>query len=55
MVLGGVILATTPKVGQTEIEVLSRPLGEADAPRRTDQSDGRFLVVTPDFRPGRLF
>ena len=49
VVLGGVILVTTPKVGQTEIEVLSRPLGEADSPRRTDQSDGRFLVVTPDF------
>ncbi len=49
VVLGGVILSTTPKVGQTEIEVLSRPLGESDAPRRTDQSDGRFLVTTPDF------
>jgi outer membrane lipoprotein len=49
VVLGGVILATTPKVGQSEIEVLSRPLGEADAPKRTDQSDGRFLVMTPDF------
>ena len=49
VVLGGVIVATTPKVGQTEIEVLSRPLGDSDAPRRTDQSDGRFLVTTPDF------
>jgi outer membrane lipoprotein len=49
VVLGGEILATTPKVGQTEIEVLSRPLGESDAPKRTDRSDGRFLAVTPDF------
>ena len=49
VVLGGVILSTRPKVGQTEIEVLSRPLGESDAPRRTDRSDGRFLVTTPDF------
>ena len=49
VVLGGVILSTTPKVGQTEIEVLSRPLGESDAPKRTDRSDGRFLVTTTDF------
>src|SRR5258705_529821 len=49
VVLGGEILATTPKVGQTEIEVLSRPLGGSDAPKRTDRSDGRFLAVTPDF------
>jgi outer membrane lipoprotein len=49
VVLGGEIIETRPKSGSTEIEVLSRPLGESDAPRRTDASDGRFVVVAPDF------
>lgn len=49
VVLAGEIIATRPTAGPTEIEVLSRPLGEGDRPRPTDQSDGRFLVVAPDF------
>ncbi len=49
VVLAGEIISTRPTTGPTEIEVLARPLGESDAPRRTDQSEGRFLVVAPDF------
>ena len=49
VVLAGEIIETRPKTGSSEIEVLSRPLGDGDAPRRTDHSDGRFLVLAPDF------
>jgi outer membrane lipoprotein len=49
VLLGGEIVQTRPRTGSTEIEVLSRPLGERDAPQYTDFSDGRFLLVAPDF------
>ena len=49
VVLAGEIIETRPRTGSTEIEVLSRPLGDGDAPRRTDASDGRFIVGAPDF------
>jgi outer membrane lipoprotein len=49
VILGGDILATTPKAGETEIEVLSRPLNRGDAPERSDSSSGRFLVRTAEF------
>lgn len=49
VILGGEILATTPKPGETEIEVLSRPLRAGDVPERSDSTNGRFLVRTPDF------
>src|SRR5215510_9257350 len=49
VILGGEILATLPKPGSTEIEILSRPLGRGDVPERTDVSEGRFLARTPEF------
>ena len=49
VMLGGDILATTPKAGGTEIEVLARRLDKGDAPDRGDSSAGRFLVRTPEF------
>ncbi len=49
VILGGEILATTPKPGETEIEVLSRALDNGDAPEQSDRSSGRFLVRTPGF------
>lgn len=49
VMLGGEILATRPKVGETEIEVLSRPLGDDERPDRTDRSGGRFLIRTQEF------
>jgi outer membrane lipoprotein len=55
VVLGGEIIETRPKTGSTEIEVLSRPLGEGDAPKRTDHTDGRFLVLAPDFLDPAVF
>src|SRR5215475_12245133 len=49
VILGGEILATLPKPGSTEIEILSRPLDRGDVPERTDVSEGRFLARTPEF------
>ena len=49
VVLAGEIIDTRPRAGATEIEVLSRPLGDGDAPQRTDATDGRFIIVAPDF------
>ena len=49
IILGGEILATTPKPGETEIEVLSRSLDHGDAPERGDRSLGRFLARTAGF------
>jgi len=46
VILGGDIVATLPKPGETEIEVLSRRLGGGDVPERGDSTDGRFLVRT---------
>ena len=49
VILGGEILATAPKTGETEIEVLARRLDGGDAPERTDASPGRFLARMPGF------
>lgn len=49
VILGGEILATRPRVGETEIEVLARRLRGDDSPERSDQSQGRFLVRTGEF------
>jgi len=49
VILGGEVLATTPKPGETEIEVLSRPLRAGEVPERSDSTNGRFLVRTPEF------
>src|SRR4029450_10618600 len=45
----GEIIETRPRAGRTEIEVLSRALGDGDAPRRTDETDGRFILVAAAF------
>ena len=49
VMLGGEILATIPKPGETEIEVLSRTLRADGVPERGDSTNGRFLLRTPDF------
>ena len=49
VILGGEILATRPKVGETEIEVLARRLQRDDSPEQSDRSDGRFLLRTTEF------
>lgn len=49
VIVGGEILSTQPKPGQTEIELLARRLGSDDAPERSDRSPGRLLLRSPDF------
>jgi outer membrane lipoprotein len=49
VMLGGEILATLPRTGETEIEVLGRRLRDDDSPERSDRSDGRFIVRTKTF------
>ena len=49
VILGGDIVATVPRPGVTEIEVLSHRLGGGDVPERGDRTDGRFLVRAREF------
>ena len=49
VIVGGEILTTQPKPGQTEIELLARRLRDDDTPERSDRSPGRLLVRSPDF------
>ena len=49
VILGGDIIKTIPKPGDTEIEILARKLDGGDAPERGDGSAGRLLVRTAGF------
>ena len=46
---GGSIVVTTPERDATCFEIVSRPLDREARPRRTDQSDGRFLACANGF------
>jgi outer membrane lipoprotein len=46
---GGTIVSTTPGKDETCFEILSRPLDREARPRRTDQSDGRFVACARAF------
>jgi outer membrane lipoprotein len=47
--LGGTIVQTVPKPGETEVEVVQKDLLFNGEPRLTDKSEGRFLVVVDRF------
>lgn len=49
VLLGGTIVNTTPKTGETEIEVVQKDLLSSGEPRLTDKSGGRFLVIVDRF------
>lgn len=49
VIVGGEILSTQPKPGQTEIELLARRLRDDDSPELSDRSPGRLLLRSPDF------
>src|SRR5262249_17054059 len=49
VMVGGQVIATTPKPGATEIEILAKRLGGGGAPESGDRSDGRFLARTAEF------
>ncbi len=46
---GGVIVSVENGQAESEVEVVSRPLGDDTRPLDTDQTSGRFLVRTQDF------
>jgi len=49
VIVGGEIVSTVPKPGQTEIDLLTRRLLGDDSPERSDASAGRVLVRTGEF------
>jgi len=49
IILGGVIAQTTPKPGQTELEIVQKKLDYFNEPESTDASEGRFLVIADGF------
>ncbi len=49
VILGGVIAQTTAKTGQTELEIVQKPLDSSKVPENTDKSEGRFLVLADQF------
>jgi outer membrane lipoprotein len=49
VIVGGDILSTQPKPGETEIELLARRLRDDDSPERSDRSPGRLLLRSADF------
>jgi outer membrane lipoprotein len=49
VIVGGEILATQPRSGLTEIEILARRLRGDDSPERSDRSPGRLLLRTAEF------
>ena len=49
VIVGGEILSTTPRTGQTEVELLARNLRGDDSPERSDRSPGRVLLRTSEF------
>ena len=46
---GGIIVSTTPQKEDTCFEILARPLSSEARPRRTDESEGRFIACAPGF------
>jgi outer membrane lipoprotein len=49
VIVGGEILATQPRPGETRIELLARRLQDDHSPERSDRSPGRLLLRSPDF------
>ena len=46
---GGTIIETGNREENTWLTVLGRPLNKSGDPRSTDESDGRFIVIVPEF------
>jgi outer membrane lipoprotein len=45
VLLGGTIVQTVPKPGETEIEVVQKQVNSSGEPYMTDKSEGRYLVA----------
>jgi outer membrane lipoprotein len=47
--LGGTILGTINTAVGTQIEILQKPLDRNNKPRKTDDSEGRFIIRHPNY------
>jgi outer membrane lipoprotein len=55
ILVGGQILATDTRDGESWVEVLQKPLDWQHRPKDTDQSYGRFLVRIPGFADPAIY
>jgi outer membrane lipoprotein len=55
VLLGGQIVNTQVKKGETWVEVLQKPLDWQQRPKNTDESLGRFLIRFSDFRDPAIY
>lgn len=55
LMVGGTIVDTRNLIEGTQIEVLQKPLDGEGRPARTDETGGRFLVVTKTFLDAAVF
>jgi len=55
VLLGGQILATTVREGETWMEVLQQPLDWEKKPKDTDVTQGRFLIRFAEFRDPAIY
>ena len=52
---GGAIIETENLKDTTRLTVLTRPLFKDGEPRLTDDSDGRFIVIVPEFLDPQVY
>ena len=55
ILVGGQILATSARDGETWVEILQKPLDWQHKPKDTDESYGRFLVRFPGFADPAIY
>jgi outer membrane lipoprotein len=55
ILVGGQILTTNARDGETWVEVLQKPLDWQNKPKDTDESYGRFLVRIPGFADPAIY
>lgn len=55
VILGGVIIQTTPKPGETKVEIVQKNLDFFNEPENEDKSDGRFLVRADGFLDPEIY
>ena len=55
ILVGGLILGTTAREGETWVEVLQKPLDWQHKPKDTDESFGRFLIRFESFADPAIY